>query len=87
MPRKVSLGRVIATKNETKEKVAPVPRLSLQSAKEQGRCQCEGCGACRGKEGYPCSALGGTPYCRWCAPRPPECKGCLMHYERLVKKR
>lgn len=88
MPRRVSLGRVIATKTETREKRAPERRMGMAEAKAAGRCLCEGCGACRGKEGFPCCALTGGPLrCRWCAPNPPECKGCLMHYERLVAAR
>lgn len=89
MPRKVSLGRIIATKSESAAKEKPRARMGMAEAKAGGRCQCEGCGACNGLAGFPCCALigPGPSLCRWCAPRPPECGGCLMHWERLQAKR
>ena len=42
-------------------------RISREGAREQGRCQCEGCSYCFGQVGQPCGAKGsyGTR-CGWC---------------------
>ena len=43
-------------------------RFTLADCRAEGRCQCQGCRACRGAQGFPCAALltnGGTT-CRHC---------------------
>jgi len=45
-------------------------RFTLAAAGAEGRCVCEGCGACRGLPGYPCAAVVVHPeaasVCRYC---------------------
>jgi hypothetical protein len=45
-------------------------RFTLAAAGAEGRCVCEGCGACRGLPGYPCAAVVVHPEassaCRYC---------------------
>lgn len=42
--------------------------LTTEEARLEGRCVCEGCGACRGEEGHPCGSLTlageRCPHCR-----------------------
>ena len=50
-------------------------RIGVEACREQGRCLCAGCGACRGAPGYPCAWLvsdskqGLCRYCRLSAPK------------------
>lgn len=43
-------------------------RFTLAQARDEGRCECEGCEACRGLVGYPCASvvIGDALKCRYC---------------------